>query len=341
MDPLSLSEVALLVGLVNGGGRSGRWWSQKARAILALATYLDGEWWNGPDVERLTGIPAAHARRLLLDLERQKVITRDGGHATRSKVFWCQVNPEWRSWEVEWSMPARDVELRLAFAREMWARQPLERLFSRPAGARSHRVIALLSARAFDRERAMFKAGIARGARAITEHGSRAVGARSRGRRSEEVSLLQRAATEISSYDPAAKAAEEEGRQAPGWAKVRWAYCQHVGKRAVWGKPEAALARLVAAHGPDRVLEAIDQAPDELGVGLLVDELIRVLALGPDDVEQLATVTPLPHPEELAERRRQLEQMVATYEAEGAPAPLSVVEELARWQDDVEQLEEG
>src|SRR3546814_4925415 len=123
--PLSLPDVVQLMALVEPGGKSGCAWGTKSRMILALATYVDGGWFNAPDAARLTGISEGRARRLLAELADQRVIVRDGGHeAGRQKVFWCEVNPEWRRWEVAWSMPLRDVETRLAFNRSDRERQP-------------------------------------------------------------------------------------------------------------------------------------------------------------------------------------------------------------------------
>jgi hypothetical protein len=282
-EPLALPDVVLLVGLVNPGGRS-RWaWGTKARIILALATYVDGEWFNAPDVERLTGVPRNHARELLAELEEQRVITRAGVAADgRSKVFWCEVNPDWRRWEVEWSMEPRDIELRLAFHREVRVRQPIDRLFSRRLAPRLHSVIAVLRHRDNERQTGLPGPFSRYLGTAISEPGSRSLAPRKRGVRAKEVALLQpEDAPTPSSLELEAAAQEEEGRQHPGWAKVRHAYCSKVGVRVVYGAPATALAVLVGRHGDQAVLAAIDQAPDELGVQLLAQHLEELITLGP------------------------------------------------------------
>lgn len=340
MDPLGTSDVALLVGMVKTGGRSGKWWAMKARAIIALATFTDGTWFGAPDVELLTGIPAPLARRILLELEQQHVIDRDGGHVARPQVFWCEVNPDWRRWEVEWSMSAREIETRLAYAGAKRAVQPLDRLFARPAGARFHRVRALLSARAFDRERALWTLQSARQQGAQRDPLARATGARKWPSHRQEVSLLAEADEHTSSSLD--RAQEEEGKSHQQWGRVRATYARRVGDPALWGEPAARLARLVAAYGPDRVLEGIERAPEGLGRRLLGEELERMLALAPDEAEaELATVTPLVDDATRRARVHNLEQMVATWRADGAEPPEELLAELARWQYGAEVGEEA
>lgn len=332
--PLALPDVVLLVGLIDPGGRSGRAWATKARIILALATYVDGEWFNAPDVERLTGIRRNRARELLNELEAQRVITRAGVAGDRSKVFWCDVNADWRRWEVEWSMELRDVELRLAFHRETRARQPIDRLFSRRLAPRLHSVIAVLRHR--DNERQSGRPGpFSRYlGTAISEPGSRSLPPRKRGDRAKEVALLTGGSMQMTSslIDPATAAQEEEGRQHPGWHKVRAAYCAKVGVRVIYGTPAATLARLLALHGDDALLGAITAAPDELGVGMLAEHLPELLAQGPLD-DELATVSSIEHEARRRSRVAHLEQLVATYRAEGAEPPEELLLELTQWQD--------
>lgn len=331
--PLSLPDVVLLVGLIDPGGRSGRAWSTKARIILALATYVDGEWFNAPDVERLTGVRRNRARELLNELEAQRVITRAGVAGERSKVFWCDVNPDWRRWEVEWSMELRDVELRLAYHRETRVRQPVDRLFSRRLAPRLHSVIAVLRHRDNERQSARPGPFSRYLGTAISEPVSRLQAPRKRGVRAKEVALLAAEDGHVpSSLEVEAAAQEEEGKQHPGWHGVRRAYCAKVGVRVIYGAPAAALARAVATHGDQAVLAAIAAAPDELGVGLLADHLGELLEAGPLD-DELATVSSIEHE---ARRRAQvanLEQLVATYRADGADPPEELLRELTRWQD--------
>jgi hypothetical protein len=329
MDTLTTPEVAVLVGMIDTGGRSGRWWAQKARVIVALSTLEDGDWWNGPDVERLTGIPAAHARRLLLDLARQRVILRDGGGLEHEKLFWCEVNPDWRRWEVEWAFPLRDVEMRLEFARASWGRHPVDRLFARPAGARFHLRFAQLLARANAREigsNGRFARNVAR-AQPITD--SRAWRARKRAELAQGGLSLDVGDARGASSSVAPQ--EEEGMQHPAWRAVRHAYARAAGINTLYpkAKPTKALAALLAEHGPEPILEAIAQAPEGLGVATLV-EWVGDRCEEPE----LATVTPLVDPAEVALKRRRLEQMIATYRENGDEPPESLVSALAAWQDE-------
>jgi hypothetical protein len=330
MTPLTLPDVALLVGMIQPGGRSGRAWAYKSRIILALASFVDGDWFNAPDVERLTGIRRNFARELLGELEAQKVITRDGGPAGSSaRVFWCELNADWRQWQVEWAFEQREVETRLAWTTAHRARSPLDRLFSRRVAPRFVSVIAVLGRR----DNARMIEGFAPESRwhstAISDHVSRRQAPRKTRDRSKEVSLLARADEEISSLDIAAQRQKEEGEAHPRWGMVRATYARKAGVRVVYGGPAAALARLLAEHGHEALMVAIDQAPDELGVKLLVDELAHVLTHGPvPDLEPL----PEPVPINAEAKRANLEQLVATYQQDGGEAPEELLAELARWQ---------
>jgi hypothetical protein len=338
MEPLGLPDIALLVGMVKTGRRSGKWWAMKARTILALATYVDGEWFNAPDVARLTGIEPPLARRILLELEQQHVLDRDGGPAARPQVFWCQVNPDWQRWEVEWSMSRREIEAVLAFNRATRARQPLDRLFARPAGARFWRVREQLSARAFEREKALWTIKSAREQGAQRDVDARARGARKGLTRRQEVSLLRSDAAAESSSSPV-DPQEQEGLSHPRWGMVSAVFVRRAeGAKGLWGTPKAHVARLLAEHGPERLLAVIDQAPDGFGPKLLAEELDRALRLDPDEPlpDIIPGVTPLSDA-----GREHLEQLVATYRADGGEAPEELLSELARWQDGVEDVEEA
>lgn len=328
-QPLSLPDVALLVAMVNPGGRSGRAWPTKARLILALATYPDGGWWNAPDAERLTGVPRNFARELLAELEAQRVIVRRGrdGHE-RSKVFWCELNPDWRRWVVEWALEERDVELRLGWNQTDRVRHPLERLFSRRIAPRYASVIAVLGHRDSERQRADLAPFSRYLGTANPDAPSRSLPPRFRRGGSPGGVLTGHGDEEISSSEAAGSAVqEEEGRSHTGWPAVHRAYATKAGVRFLYrnSAPERALAALVAVHGDGPVLDAIGRAPDELGVRLLVDHLPELLAGEPTEVPMLTAV-------DSAARVSHLERMIATYRAEGVAPPKDLLDELAQWQ---------
>lgn len=100
------------------------------------------------------------------------------------------------------------------------------------------------------------------------------------------------------------------------------------------GQPLRELARLVHQHGAEAVRATIDQAGDQALSPLRMVELVGNLLL----LEELGDEGPaLVVPDAVDARRAvaHLEQLVATYEANGAEAPSSIVSELARWQDEV------
>lgn len=337
MNPLEPADAAVLLSLVNPGGRSGLAWATKVRIIMPVAHVEGGDWWNAPDVAVATGVPVGTARRLLAELERQRVITRDG--VDGGKVFWVELDADWRRWEVEWSMPLRDVELRLEYARSRRSRSGLDRLLSRTLGARSHSVIARLCVR--DNARLVAQNGrvIAHPGRAITRPGSRALGARKIGGLAKERSLLE-AESDTGTSSSLVDRKEEEGKQHPKWGLVRSVYARTVGASAVYGTPATKLAVLLATYGPDRLLAAIGAAPEGPGVALLVDELETMLQQTPEDEAVLASVTPLVETDHSEERVAHLRRLVATYEEQGAEPPEGLVNELARCHDEVTVIEE-
>lgn len=333
MNPLEAHEVAALLAMVRPGGRSGDNWPAKSRALLALCTYRDGDWLNAPDVEHWTGIPTSYARRLLVELERQRVIVRDGGHGPRAKVHWVEVQPDWRRWDVEWSVTLRDVEARMTHHRDRWVRPPLGRLFSRPIAARFHRVIALLERRDYARQNTR-NGGFSRlPSGANREPESRLHRGAKNGSPAKESSLLG-GVTESSSPDVGFAQEVAGGRSDERWQPVRHAYMAAVGAQWLNGAPDELLAALVGRHGAEPVLEAIRRAPEGLGVKWLVDHLAGELARPVPTVAELEAVTAV-DTTEIANRVFHLERMIATYESDGGEAPIELRDELTRWQNEL------
>ncbi|HJW59781.1 MAG TPA: hypothetical protein VJ931_09135 [Actinomycetota bacterium] len=139
IETISPADVSALLSMIDPS------WAARVPVVQAIAAIEGGDWWSAPDVADLTGRTPGRCRQLLAELAEARVILRDGGPGGRR--FWCEVNPDWRSWAVPWRHPRRVVRQKLADIRERRSISALHRFIASPMSSRCAEINASLIAR--------------------------------------------------------------------------------------------------------------------------------------------------------------------------------------------------
>jgi hypothetical protein len=139
IQPISPADVSALLSMIEPS------WASRVPVVQAIASIEGGDWWSAPDVADLTGRTPGRARQQLAELAEARVILRDGG--TGGRKFWCEVNPDWRRWDVPWRHPVRVVRQKLADIRERRSASALQRFIASPKHSRYAELTASLGTR--------------------------------------------------------------------------------------------------------------------------------------------------------------------------------------------------
>jgi hypothetical protein len=310
------------------------YWFLRLRVIQRIGSKPGGDWWKSDDLAHWLQC-SSHVRRVLVDLEKLRIIERQQGGGSREHFIALNPNvTEWRG--VPWVVTPAELRARLKVLHAEWLESleigPFERFAARLESARQQRIAARHRTRGtgarqgsnvvdfptgntspeqVDVDKAAKPSRVTPRVTRDNEHGAAPKpGGHAQQKRRRPSSSPTSAAKPESWSPPTGGDQEEEVRSRhPQTARLNKLICDQVAanrlaldptdRKRPWlnGQPVDALDALVHRYGYDLLAALVPTAPVELGPPKVV-EFLEVHAVG----EDLAAVSW----ERLAELERQI-----------------------------------